>query len=183
MEENQSHPLYNLPADLITAILAAVDPLEDLLHLSTSCRLFRNTLDPLFWHQYLADRGLDRESYHDPRKTAIFNVTKTCHDCRSISEKELRPHYLVKKRLCGTCRHNKCRTITNRVIVRSCKYKITNEQLASLPRVMLPGPHNCAVMHFLLTDTPGDSRTKTNSDRKAATRTRKSEVAYGVGSS
>ena len=78
MERKQGKSMYDLPAELLSAVLAAVDPLEDLLHLSTSCRLLRTIMNRQFWQKCLDDRSLEYAAFEDPRKKAIYYVTNTC---------------------------------------------------------------------------------------------------------
>ena len=152
-EANQGHLLYHLPPEVLRIILKAIYPIDDLLHLATSSRLFRNAMDTHFWQQCLFSRGLELEPSENPRKKAIFNVTRTCHECRAHRKEEIPTHYFIKKRLCRACNNAKYRTVT--VGTAKKKYIITEEQLGKLQGAKVTNPHNSGfapMRLFLLSD-------------------------------
>lgn len=163
---NQGLLLYHTPAELLKGILKLVD-LEDLLHLSTSCRLFRNIMDKHFWQYCVISRDLDLDLFEDPRKKAIYHVTRTCHECRCRSSTDIPAHYFIKKRLCRACKNTKYRTVTVGTAKR--KYTITEEQLGKLQGAKVTNPHNSGfapMRLFLLSDIQAVAQRRLNKLQK-----------------
>ena len=163
MQSNEARALSALPVDL----LVAIDPIEDLLNLSTTCRLFRNLMNSLYWKRCLVERGLEFGSCDDPRMKAIYHVTRTCHECRSSSKADLPAHYFIKKRLCRACRNKKYRTVTVGTIKN--RFHITEEQLSKLPGAKVTNPINknfASMRLFLLSDIQQVAKRKLNKLQK-----------------
>ena len=158
--------MYHFPAELLSSIFKFVD-LEDLLDLSTSCRLLRSVMNKHFWQCSINFRDLALDLTEDPRKKAIYHVTRTCHECRSRSDKDIPAHYFIKKRLCRACKNTKYRTVTVGTAKR--KYTITEEQLGKLQGAKVTNPHNSGfapMRLFLLSDVQAVAPRKLNKLQK-----------------
>lgn len=110
----QQSLLHKLPSELLSTVIDAVQSTEDLLRLSTSCQLFRNTMTGSFWQRVLDERykviELTSKCYKKslpPRKQVIQRVLRTCYGCQSVNTCKLGKHNILKKRMCVTCIHYK----------------------------------------------------------------------------
>lgn len=63
--------LHKLPSELLGTIIDAVQGIEDLLRLSTSCQLLRNTVTGSFWQCVLDERYKVIELTSKPRKNNL----------------------------------------------------------------------------------------------------------------
>ncbi len=111
----QQSLLHKLPSELLGTIIDAVQSTEDLLRLSMSCQLFRNTMHRVtgsFWQRVLDERykviELTSKSCKKavpPRKQVIQRVLRTCYGCQSVNTCKLGKHDILAKRTCVTCIH------------------------------------------------------------------------------
>jgi len=151
----QQSLLHKLPSELLGTIIDAVQSIEDLLRLSTSCQLFRNTMTGSFWQRVLDERYKDIELTNKsckkampPRKQVIQRVLRTCYGCQSVKTRKLKKHDILEKRMCVTCIHYKYEKMP---VTRAKKlYKLKEEDLAGLRVAVKLNPVNHSYKHMRL---------------------------------
>jgi len=151
----QQSLLHKLPSELLGTVIDAVQSTEDLLRLSTSCQLFRNTMTGSFWQRVLDERYKVTElpsksckKAMTPRKQVIQRVLRTCYGCKSVNTRKLGKHDILKKPMCATCTHIKYEMMP---VTRAKKlYKLKEEDLAGLRVAVKLNPVNHSYKHMRL---------------------------------
>ena len=110
MNVNQSVLLNRLPAELLASVLEVEDVL-DLLQLSVSCSLMRESMNDLFWKRVLIERYAVLDEYINHKAAVAETFVRNCHECRSSDTYNLPVHQIVRKRTCAYCLQTKFRTI------------------------------------------------------------------------
>ena len=143
----QQSLLHKLPSELLGTVIDAVQSPEDLLRLSTSCQLFRNTMTGSFWQRVLDEpckviNSISKscKKAMPPRKQVIQLVLRTCYGCQSLKTCKLGKHDILEKRMCVTCIHYKYEMMP---VTRAKKlYKLKEEDLAGLRVALNPVNHS-----------------------------------------
>ena len=151
----QQSLLHRLPSELLGTIIDAVQSIEDLLRLSTSCQLLRNIMTGSFWQRMLDERykvieltSNSRKKAMPPRKQVIQRVLRTCYGCKSVNSYKLAKHDILKKRMCVSCINGKFQMMP---VTRAKKlYKLKEEDLAGLRVAVKLNPVNHLYKHMRL---------------------------------
>lgn len=142
---SQSSILHRLPSELLHTVLDAVGDVEDLLQLSTSCQVLRNTMNGSFWQRVLHERYKAIKSSKSPSKKAlqprqqvVLYVLRTCYGCSSVIPGKIRMHCILGKRTCHECAASKFQIVP--VTRAKREYKLTEEDLTDLKQAKTRNP-------------------------------------------
>ena len=137
---NESVLLCQLPPEILTSIFEAVEDVLDLLQLSVSCSLLRESMNEVFCKRVLVQRYGVYDDCDNSKNAVVGMFLRTCHACRSSGTNNLPVHQIVRKRICADCTQTRVRTICLQDATKL--YKLTKKGLAGLKEMKKRNPYH-----------------------------------------